>query len=89
MILPSTILEFTWLVIDGFVETGQAILSQKGNSVPSLQTVSKKFDIFLAAGYKIQKQFLALTKKKYLWVGGGAYTMENETEIQTTRKLLG
>ena len=70
MILPSTILEFTWLVIDGFVETGQAILSQKGNSVPSLQTVSKKFDIFLAAGYKIQKQFLAPTKKNICgWVG--------------------
>ena len=35
------------------------------------------------------KTIFSPNKKKYLWVGGGAYTMENETEIQTTRKLLG
>ena len=32
IILPSTVLEFTWLVIDGFMEkNGQAPLSQKEN----------------------------------------------------------
>ena len=35
-ILLSTILEFTWLVIDAFMEeNGLAPLSQKGNKVPS------------------------------------------------------
>ena len=32
IILPSTVLEFTWLAIDGFMEeNGLASLSQKGN----------------------------------------------------------
>ena len=36
IILPSTILEFTWLVIDGFMEeNGVALLSQKRKLGPS------------------------------------------------------
>ena len=44
IILPSSILEFTWLAIDGFMEENAlAPLSQKGYLVPQIQKVLKNF----------------------------------------------
>ena len=38
IILPSTVFEFTWLVIDGFMEeNGLALLSLKGNWDPNAE----------------------------------------------------
>ena len=54
--LPSAILEFTSFVIDSFMEeNGVAPLSQKGYWFPPIQ---KKFKIFPASSYKIQKKFV-------------------------------
>ena len=54
IILSSTIPEFTWLVIDDFIEKyGLASLSQKGNKAPQIQKVPKNFEIYQAFGYKI------------------------------------
>ena len=78
IIFSSTILDFTWLVIDGFIEQkwlGSFHPKFKIRS-PFLQKVPKKFEIFLTRSYKIRKRNLAVTKK-YLWVGG-VYTIENK-----------
>ena len=57
IILQSIILEFTWLVIDGFMEEyGLGPLSQKRNKVPPKQKLSKKFEIFPASSYKTRKK---------------------------------
>ena len=64
MILPSTVLEFTWLAIDDFMEeNGLAPLSQKGNWDPPIEKILKKFEIFPAPSYKIQKNNLAPPQK--------------------------
>ena len=53
IILPSTVVEFTWLAIDDFMEeNGLAPLSQKGNKDPLMKMVSKKFKIFSGPSYK-------------------------------------
>ena len=73
--LLSTILEFTWLFIDSFIEEkGPPPPPQKEFSPfpppPQIEKVPKKFDIFPAPSYKIRKNNLAPTKN-YLWIGGG------------------
>ena len=58
-ILPSTIFEFTLLVIDGFTEENglaPSLLKRKVG-VPQLQKVPKKFEIFPAPSNKIRKNF--------------------------------
>ena len=80
IIFPSTILEFTWLVIDGFMEeNGLVPLSPQKNSVPPIQKLPKKFEILPAPSYKAWK---------YLWVEGSIYLENKDTNYQTTRHLL-
>ena len=53
IILPSTVLEFTWLVIDSFMEgNGLASLSQKWNLDPPVQRVPKKYSQALGKQYE-------------------------------------
>ena len=73
IVLPLINLEFTWLVIDGFMEeNGLAPLSQNRNYVPPIQKISKKFEIFPAPSYKIR-----------------VYTIENKDTHTDYQKLLG
>ena len=70
IILPSAILEFTWLVIDGFMEQNYLALPLvNGNFVPEIQKVSKKFEIFSSPSYTIQKKKFLVPPKK-IFVGG-------------------
>ena len=56
IILPSTVLEFLWLIIDGSMEEdGLASSLRKDIKTPSIQKVPKKFEILPATNYKIQK----------------------------------
>ena len=56
VILPSTILEFTWLVIDGFIEENSLSPSPKKEiRSPSEYNLPKKFDIFPGPSYTTQK----------------------------------
>ena len=75
------------MLIDGFMEeNGLAHLSQKWNSVPPIQKLSKKFEIFPASSYKTQKN-TSSPQKNYLWVGG-AYTMENKDTNTDYKKFV-
>ena len=85
IILLLTILEFTWLIIDGFMkENGPVLLCQKVNLVPPKQKGPKKFEIFQAPSYKTWKNFLALRKKNICWV----YTMENKDTNTDYQKVV-
>ena len=67
IILPSTILYFTWLVNDGFMEeNGLARLAsfKKETRSPPIQKVVKKFEIFPAPSYKTHTKKLALSPLK-------------------------
>ena len=56
IILPSTVFEFTWLVIDGIMEeNGIASFSKKEIRTPPIQKATKKFEIFPGPGYNRQK----------------------------------
>ena len=50
-----------------------------------IQKVPKKFEIFPALSYKIQKKVLAPTKKLYV---GGVYTTENKNTHTDYRKVV-
>ena len=78
IILPSTALEFTWLVIDGCMEeVAKPPSPKKEIRTPQIKKVPKKFEIFPAPTYKIQKTNLA-SHKKSICGKGGVYIMENE-----------
>ena len=47
-----------------------------------------EFEIFSGASYKIRKKDLAPHKKKYLWVGGGVYTMKYNNTNTDYHKLV-
>ena len=70
IILPLTVLEF----IDGIMEeNGLAPFFKKGSQDTPNTEGLKKFEIFPAPSYKMQKKNLAPHKKIYLWVGGSIY----------------
>ena len=72
IILPQTILEFTWLFINGFLEEhGLAPRLPKRILVPHppIQKATKKFEVLPAPSYKIRKKRFYLTKN--IFVGGG------------------
>ena len=89
IILPSTVLEFTWLVIDGYMdENGITPLSQKGHQDPPTQKVPKKFEIFPAPSCRIQKKF-SPPQKKYICGYREYIPWKIMIQIQTTTYLLG
>ena len=56
IILPSTILEITWLVIDGFIEENSLSPSPKKEiRSPNEYKLPNKFDIFPGPSNKTQK----------------------------------
>ena len=71
IILPSTVLEFTWLVIDGFMEeNGLAPLSPKKEIRTSpIQKVPKKFEIFPAPSYIMENNDTNTDYQKFVTVG--------------------
>ena len=88
IILPSPILEFTWLVINGFMEENGPVWplpKVKFSPIP-IQKVHKKFEFSQCLAAKYKQNFSHY--KKYLWKG--EYIPWNiRIQIQTTRKLLG
>ena len=54
--------------------------------VPPIQRVSKKFEIFPAPSYKLQKIFLA--QQKNIFMGGGVYTMENKDSMTDYQEVV-
>ena len=77
IILPSTILEFTWLVIDGFKEeNGLALLLGEKLGPPNTEAPQKIW-IFPAPSYKTRKKISA-SEKKIICGYGGVYTIENK-----------
>ena len=83
IILPSTILDFTWVVNNGFMEENSLVphLPQKKLGPPATNPLS----------YKIRKKILTLTEKRLWGEEGGEYIpWEIRIQIQTNnRKLLG
>ena len=69
-------------------ENGLVPSPKKDISSPPIQKFPKKFEIFPAPNYKIQKFFFA-PQKKYLCVGGGYMPWKIRMQRQTVRKLLG
>ena len=73
IILSSTILKFTWLVIDGFMEeNGLVLLSQK--AIRSLQYRRFPQENLPTPNYKTQTHTkISPPQKEYLWIGGSIY----------------
>ena len=87
IILSSTILEFTWLVIDGFIEeTGLASPLPKGIRSTQYRRPPRnlKFCQLLTTRHK---KILAPTKR-YLWVEGEVYTMQNMDTNTDYKKVI-
>ena len=75
IILPSTILDLTWLVIDDFMEENNLTSSlRKWKLGPPIQKLLKK---------KYRKKVFSHLQKKYLWVEGEVYTIGYEYNKDT------
>ena len=70
--MESPVLEFTWLVTDGFMEEYRVAIRTPS---PRIHEVTKKFEIFPGSSHKLQKNLAP--NKKNIWGYGGVYTMEN------------
>ena len=81
MIVSSTLLEFAWLVIDGFMDANcLAPLIEKGNWVPQKRISPQNLTFSQPLATRFEKVFWSTTKK--LWVRE-IYTMENkDTDYQ-------
>ena len=87
IILSSTILEFTWLVIDGFIEeTGQASPLPKGVRSTLYRRPPKNLKFCQLLTTRHEKN-LAPTKR-YLWVEGGVHTMQNMDTNTDYKKVV-
>ena len=68
-ILPSTILKFTWLVIDGFMEENSPAPSQKEYWFPQYRRSPRNLKFLQPLATRYKKKFL-ISQKKYSWMGG-------------------
>ena len=85
--MPSTILEFTLLVIGGFMKENSLVPLYQRKLVPPKWKVPKKFEIYPAPSYKIREKILASTKT-YVWVAWRVYTMENKDTNTNYQKVV-
>ena len=76
MIVLSTLLEFAWLVIDGFMDANcLASLIEKGNWVPQKRIFPPNLKFSQPLATRFEKVFWPTTKKLRL---REIYTMENK-----------
>ena len=76
IIFPLTILEFTWLFTDGFMEENSLVLLYQRNiSSSQYRTSTRNFPQFLATRYENK---IFAPQKNICALGGGVNTIENK-----------
>ena len=92
IILPSTVLEFTWLVIYGFMEeNGLAPFPKKEIRSPQYRRSPRNLKSSQPLATRHKKKLAPHKKNICGWGKGGVYTMENKdtnTEYQKFVRVL-
>ena len=75
------------MVIGGIIKENGLVPFYQRKLVPQKWKVPQKFEIYPVPSCKIRKKILAPTKK-YVWVAGRVYTMENKDTNTNYQKVV-